>query len=59
MRSFPRNISDTGSMPSFTRLIRFGSAEDRGIYFADLGAELSNRHPRDHFSEPTPLSMTF
>ena len=26
-------------MPSFTRLIRFESAEDGEIYFADLGAD--------------------
>jgi hypothetical protein len=27
-------------MPSFTRLIRFESAEERQIYFADLGADV-------------------
>jgi hypothetical protein len=39
-RPLPRHNPATATMPSFTRLIRFESASDGQIYFADLGADV-------------------
>ena len=39
-RPLPRHNLTTATMPPFTRLIRFESADNGQIYFADLGADV-------------------